>query len=73
MKVVIIGTSGSGKTWLATRLAACDSATVIHLDHLFWEPGGFDKKRSSDEVTSLIEKSKNAPSWVVEGVFGEYG
>ena len=71
MKVVIIGNSGSGKTWLATRLAACGSATVIHLDNLFWEPGGFDRKRSKDDVLALIETSKLTPSWVVEGIFGE--
>jgi adenylate kinase family enzyme len=71
MKVVVIGNSGSGKTWLATRLAACDSATIIHLDGLFWEPGGFDRKRSKDEVLSLIETSKRTSAWVVEGVFGE--
>ena len=75
MKVVVIGNSGSGKTWLAdqlaNQLAACASATVIHLDELFWEPGGFDQKRSKDEVLSLIEISKLNQSWVVEGVFGE--
>ena len=71
MKVVIIGNSGSGKTWLANQLATCASATVIHLDELFWEPGSLDRKRSKDEVLALIETSKLTPSWIVEGVFGE--
>ena len=72
MKIIIIGNSGSGKTWLAIRLSASISAPVVHLDNLFWEPGGFDKKRSREEVDLLIRQSKECTSWVVEGVFGEF-
>lgn len=71
MKIVIIGNSGSGKTWLATRLAALASVPVIHLDELFWRPGGFDEKRSAEELASLIKRKRIMASWVVEGVFGE--
>jgi adenylate kinase family enzyme len=71
MKTVIIGNSGSGKTWLATRLAASGSVPVVHLDALFWQPGGFDRKRSPPEIATLVERAREAPGWVVEGVFGE--
>ena len=71
MKIIILGNSGSGKTWLATRLAATVSAPVVHLDDLFWEPGGFEKKRSREEVELLMQQSKEGASWIVEGVFGE--
>ncbi len=71
MRIIIVGNSGSGKTWLATRLAAAMSAPVVHLDDLFWEPGGFDKKRSCREVDLLIQKSRKETAWIVEGVFGE--
>jgi adenylate kinase family enzyme len=71
MRIVVIGNGGSGKTWLARRLAACIDTSIVHLDDLFWEPGGFDKKRSPEEVDHLIDGSKRADSWVVEGVFGE--
>lgn len=71
MKIIVIGNGGSGKTWLGKRLAQLLPASMIHLDHLFWEPGGFDKKRSDREVNSLIEQSKTASSWIAEGVFGE--
>ncbi len=33
--------------------------------------GGFDKKRSKEEVYQLIVQSKNHNDWIVEGVFGE--
>jgi adenylate kinase family enzyme len=71
LRTIIVGNSGSGKTWLATRLAMGSGTPVFHLDDLFWEPGGFDKKRSAEEVKRLIAESKSAASWFVEGVFGE--
>jgi adenylate kinase family enzyme len=70
MKTVIIGNSGSGKTWLAQQLVTT-GVHIVHLDHLFWKPGGFDEKRSQDEVDKLISESKTQDRWIVEGVFGE--
>jgi len=70
MKIVIIGNSGSGKTWLARKLAT-DTTEIIHLDDLFWMPGGFDRKRSKEEVNQLIGQSKSHDEWISEGVFGE--
>lgn len=70
MKTVILGNSGSGKTWLANRLAL-DNISIIHLDEIFWQPGGFNRKRSPMEVAELIATSKQSASWIVEGVFGE--
>jgi adenylate kinase family enzyme len=71
MKVVIIGNSGSGKTWLARELSSGASVPLIRLDEIFWEPGGFDRKRSSEDMVSLVRDSKLGENWVVEGVFGE--
>lgn len=71
MKTIIIGNSGSGKTWLAAKMAEKSGFSVIHLDDLFWEPGGFDKKRPKETVLRLVEESMSGHSWIVEGVFGE--
>lgn len=71
MKAVIVGNSGSGKTWLATRLAATAAVPVVHLDELFWQPGGFDQKRQPAETAALLESARHGGGWVVEGVFGE--
>jgi adenylate kinase family enzyme len=71
MRTIIIGNSGSGKTWLAKRLAEVSQCPVIHLDHIFWEPGGFDTKRPQDAVDMMIAESKRGESWIAEGVFGE--
>ena len=71
MKAIIIGNSGSGKSWLATHLAAHSGVPVVHLDEIFWQPAGFNEKRSRTVVDQLIADSKLHPSWIVEGVFGE--
>ena len=71
MKAVIVGNSGSGKTWLATNLAATTAVPVVHLDELFWQPGGFNKKRQPAETAALLQSARHGAGWIVEGVFGE--
>ena len=34
-------------------------------------PGGFNEKRSKDEVSHEVEQKQMDDSWIVEGVFGE--
>jgi adenylate kinase family enzyme len=70
-RIVIIGNSGSGKTYLATQLSTRYSIPLIHLDKLFWEPGGFNIKRPKDMVMQDIDRMKEDSRWIVEGVFGE--
>jgi adenylate kinase family enzyme len=71
MRTVIIGNSGSGKSRLARLLSEFYSLPIIHLDRLFWMPGGFNEKRSKDEVSREMELKQKDNSWIVEGVFGE--
>jgi adenylate kinase family enzyme len=70
-RIVIIGNSGSGKSYLAKSLSAIYSIPVVHLDQIFWMPGGFNEKRPKDEMKSEIEQRQKDGSWIAEGVFGE--
>jgi adenylate kinase family enzyme len=71
MRTVVIGNSGSGKSWLAKRLGERTSTQTIHLDEIFWLPGGFNEKRSPSEVQNLVDTKKVETDWIVEGVFGD--
>lgn len=70
-RIIIIGNSGSGKTHLASELSAHFGYPIIHLDSLFWEPGGFTIKRPKEIVYSEITRLASGEKWIVEGVFGE--
>ena len=70
MRTVVVGNSGSGKTWLARRLAEKTTASLVHLDEVFWLPGGFNEKRDPSEVSRLIEARRAETEWIVEGVYG---
>jgi adenylate kinase family enzyme len=71
MNILILGNSGSGKTTLAHQLAQTGCSEVISLDRLFWEPGGYQRKRPADQVLAEITEIKERDGWIVEGVFGE--
>jgi adenylate kinase family enzyme len=70
MRTVVIGNSGSGKTWLSQRLAVKRAVPLIHLDDMFWQPGGFDLHRDPAEVDALVHSQVQQSRWIVEGVFG---
>ncbi len=68
MRIVVIGTSGSGKSTFAAQLAARTSMPRIELDELNWGPGWFDRsKRAPDEFIAAIERAITAESWVCAG------
>jgi adenylate kinase family enzyme len=70
-RIVIIGNSGSGKTYLGQRLSDHFGHPLIHLDTLFWEPGGFNVKRPKALVFADVARLAQGERWIVEGVFGE--
>jgi adenylate kinase family enzyme len=69
-KVIIIGNSGSGKTWLGMRAAAVLETPYVGLDTIFWEPGGYNRSRDFSECEARLREIQSSHGWLAEGVFG---
>ena len=69
-RVLIIGNSGSGKSWLAKRLAEKIALPVTDLDRLNWEPGGYGNARAKEAVLKDALAIARGASWIMEGVYG---
>lgn len=70
-RLLIIGNGGSGKTWLAQRLAASLRSPVVHLDDLHWQPGRYGVARDKVVRDRLVTEASSGESWIMEGVYGQ--
>ncbi len=70
-KLIIIGNSGSGKTFLAREIASILNLSVTHLDRLFWESESCSQKRPKDIIHQEIVMITEGSEWILEGVFGD--
>ena len=61
----MIGTTGSGKTTFARKLAEILSIPFIELDALFW--GSNWHMPEDDELFSLLKSALGEPQWVLDG------
>jgi adenylate kinase family enzyme len=64
-RIVVVGSSGAGKTTWARALAAARGCRHIELDELFWGPGWTQK--SPTEFRRLVANAVTAETWVAEG------
>jgi adenylate kinase family enzyme len=68
-RVVVFGTTGSGKSWLAARLAARHGLHLIELDALFW---GKDWQPAPLELFRYrVEREIRDGDWIVVGNYGQ--
>jgi adenylate kinase family enzyme len=65
-KIIIIGTTGSGKTTLANSISKKLGIPHIQLDHLFWKPNW--QQSTDEEFLSKIKKELSPnETWIVDG------
>lgn len=66
-RVVVYGTTGSGKTTVAARIAQCLGVPHIELDAIFWLPDWKEKspEEFKAEVSTLLERYQDG--WVCDG------
>lgn len=71
MRIVVIGTSGAGKTTLARRLSAQLGLPHIELDAINWQTGWHDLTgHDPDEFVRRVTDAIAVPNWVADGNYG---
>jgi adenylate kinase family enzyme len=64
-RILIIGSSGAGKSTFARRLGERTGQEVIHLDKLYWNPNWVETAK--DEWQKKVEKAVQGDSWIIDG------
>ena len=62
-RVVVVGTSCSGKTTFACRLASTLRMECVELDSLYWGPGWTPRPDFEQDVLAVARR----PRWVIDG------
>ncbi|MFU2327090.1 adenylate kinase [Pseudomonas sp. NFX98] len=69
-RTLIIGNSGSGKSWLAQRLAEHLQVPWTDLDQIHWLSDEHSIPRPRAEALGIARIAADEPRWVIEGVYG---
>jgi len=64
-KIVIIGSSGSGKTTVSRELGSILNIKVFHMDRLFWQ--GDWIKVTKDNRVDILQHLVQEKQWIIEG------
>ncbi|TDY84972.1 UNVERIFIED_ORG: adenylate kinase family enzyme [Herbaspirillum seropedicae] len=70
LRILIIGNSGAGKSWLADRLAEKYGSPHIDLDSLHWLGAGYNEARERSEAIALVKSAASQARWTIEGIYG---
>jgi adenylate kinase family enzyme len=69
-RTVVIGNSGSGKSFFARAVSARFGIRSVDLDQLHWEDDGYGRKRDEEASRRLTARAAAEEAWVIEGVYG---
>ena len=67
-RVVVVGTSGAGKSTTGAKLAEALGHPFVELDELFWGPGW--QPKPEQQFVQLTRAAVSAERWVVAGNYG---
>jgi adenylate kinase family enzyme len=68
-RIVIVGTTGSGKTTLGQRLATQTGYLLVDLDAIHWGPDW--TPMPLDQFRARVSEALAGPCWVVAGNYGK--
>ncbi|GEN46114.1 DNA topology modulation protein [Alkalibacillus haloalkaliphilus] len=66
-RILVVGSSGAGKSSLSRRLGEVLDISVIHLDSLFWQPNWVQIDRK--EWIQLNREIVKGKQWVIDGFY----
>ena len=64
-RILVIGSSGAGKSTFSRRLNEINGIEIIHLDKLFWKPNWIEP--SKEEWKETLEKAMSRKAWIMDG------
>ena len=67
MRILIVGTVGTGKTTLARKLAEEYNIKHYEIDSIVHDDNEGGRKRSAQEQDRIIKKIDEENSWIIEG------
>ena len=70
-RILVMGSSGSGKSTFARRLSDATGIPFVSLDALFWKPGWQPSEASTFE--SCVAETTRQPRWVMDGNYISQG
>lgn len=65
MRVSVVGSSGSGKSTVARRLADILGVPYIELDAIHWRPGWVEEE--PDVFVDRVREATRGDAWVIDG------
>lgn len=57
-RILIIGNSGSGKTWLGSALSQSMKVPLFHMDVIRWDREGYEIRRSAADIKKDLANIK---------------
>jgi adenylate kinase family enzyme len=66
-RILVMGSSGSGKSTFARRLSAITGLPMVSLDALFWKSGWIPS--DDNEFDQRVMAAAHQPRWIMDGDF----
>ena len=61
-RIMVMGSSGSGKSTMAKRLGEITGLPVVHLDSISWSPGWVETPK--DIFEAKLREAVDRPAWI---------
>jgi adenylate kinase family enzyme len=70
-RMLVMGSSGSGKSTFAQRLSVITGIPTVSLDALFWKPGWMPSDTA--EFDARVTEAARLPRWIIDGNYTASG